>query len=490
MVAGKHHPFVTWVVRLTVLTVVVGGAAYLLQGIWHRQPAPADTVQPRRVAVSSHLLDFGTVPLRTPAVRTFALRNDGEESVVVMMSVGGPPFHIKTPKRVTLQPGTRSLVNVQVKADRPGALEDQLRVLLNGETEPLVVTLKARAQDGLARRGSPEASRRAAMPGEGPSAAEAGEEPQPGDMARLAAGEGTLLGQVTTLGPTGGSFSAGPGGRDGAQDSTASGVRGSRPAAPSSENAAPGGRALTTAPPGAAAAVFPYDPTRSAPVVDLTQRPATVRDTVSREDQDRARSLPEQVPKANREDVEDLFDPAEEGTPPKTPKPSERRNPTLRISGVSKVTLLGTSIAFYPQQIGVVGTDRGGPVQLSWPIQFPVVPLAFGESMAISQSGPSSGAFNVSTGELVLRVPLIVVDSDGDGAAMNVQLTTGTTFGRNDAGLVVSMTGSPRVPESKVLKLVGLEKIPTGYGNGAEDHLVAFEILALLDFGTPAVAPL
>ena len=63
-------------------------------------------------------------------------------------------------------------------------------------------------------------------------------------------------------------------------------------------------------------------------------------------------------------------------------------------------------------------------------------------------------------------------------------MTTGTSFGRNQAGVVVSISGTPRAADTGIVRLVGIQKIPMGYRNGAEQHLVIVEILASLDFGS------
>ena len=143
-----------------------------------------------------------------------------------------------------------------------------------------------------------------------------------------------------------------------------------------------------------------------------------------------------------------------------------------------------------PQGVRVLGANAGGAIQLAELIQFPIVPLAFGESMLISQAGAGSGVFDASTGTVRLQLPLVIVDSDGNAAPLLVELTTGTSYGRNDAGIVVSLSGSPRMPDSGWLKLVGLQKIPVGYRNGAEDNLMTFEILGQLSFNSGAPSSL
>jgi hypothetical protein len=121
---------------------------------------------------------------------------------------------------------------------------------------------------------------------------------------------------------------------------------------------------------------------------------------------------------------------------------------------------------------------------LAQPLQFPQVPLAFGESMLFSQIAPVSGAYSPSSGDVQLQIPVQAIDTDGDAAPLTLNLTTGTVVARNESGKLVTLSGSPRAPKAGVLRLVAIEKIPVGYKNGAEEHLVVFEILASLSFGT------
>jgi hypothetical protein len=149
------------------------------------------------------------------------------------------------------------------------------------------------------------------------------------------------------------------------------------------------------------------------------------------------------------------------------------------------VRVLGGSARFYPQEITVVGTDMGGPIGLMGAIEFPVVPLAFGESMLFAQNGAGmGGGFDPLTGTVTFNFILLAVDADGDAASMDMTLTTSTVWERNESGNPVAISGTPRDPGSGLLRLVGISKIPDNAGNGGEDHLVIVEILASLTFGT------
>ena len=104
--------------------------------------------------------------------------------------------------------------------------------------------------------------------------------------------------------------------------------------------------------------------------------------------------------------------------------------------------------------------------------------------MLFAQLAGVSGGWDSMTGNVQLQMPIQAVDADGDAAPMQLVLTTGTAMERNESGNVVAISGSPRNPGSGLLRLVGIAKIPTGFKNGGEEHLVVFEILASLTFGT------
>jgi hypothetical protein len=246
--------------------------------------------------------------------------------------------------------------------------------------------------------------------------------------------------------------------------------------------------------------VRPYDPATSAPYRSLAERAAAVPDTISEREAEGAGKLPSKIPGADEglpetlpeqpeKDDGDLFDDdVFDDDDNQDQDPFNR--PALTISGQSTVRILGSSATFYPQEIGVIGTDAGGPISLTGAMRFPQVPLAFGESMLFAQiTGGAAGGFDPFTGEVQLQLPVQAVDSDGDAAPLNLRLTTGTVMARNEAGIVVSISGTPRAQGTGIMRLVGIEKIPPGFRNGAEEHLAVFEILASLTFGNTTIGP-
>jgi hypothetical protein len=248
--------------------------------------------------------------------------------------------------------------------------------------------------------------------------------------------------------------------------------------------------------------VIPHDPATAVPFRSLAERNVPLDPEIGEAEAAEAGRLPSTIPGAGEDglpttlpedlggDDGDLFDDDTDKDPSKNPADDHDPfdSPALRISGMSTVRLLGAVATFYPQELPVLGSDGGGAFALASPLEFPHVPLAFGESMVFAQAGDPSGGFDAMTGEVLLQLPIQAIDSDGDAAPIVVHFTTSTVVARNESGVVVSLSGTPRVPNSGMLRMVAIEKIPPGFRNGAEQRLVVFEILASLTF-SPTLDP-
>jgi len=521
------------------LVVAAGVTVYVLALPFLSSPTAAPEPAPP-ITISSHRLDFGTVPLHGSVVRQLVLRNDGDEPIGVLLSMGQTRLFSTRDKQLTLMPGVASTIPVTLQARESGTLQDQLEIFFDRHAASMVVELEGRADPAVTaqtQRGSTpqrrdsdrarsndsdielEGSRSVAREGAGRASADrepvdnsiagdsyvAASRGRPNTSTNTATGSGT---RTQTSQATGGQPEPSkPSNRSGssrkqAADGGASGERSSGIRSTSRGVGVPQGAR--------AAVVFPYDPATSAPITEMSgagaeaaagleqNEPKPLSENVpdpepepepeqpadeEQGSQDEQEPLDEQDP-LDEEDPQDEQDPQDEEDE-EEPEPEERL-PTLLIEGVSTVSMLGTATTFYPQQIPIAGSNQGGTVSLLNPIMFPTVPLAFGESFLISQTAPTAGQFDAVSGQFEMYVNVVVVDSDGDGAPMQVRLTTGTAVDTNEAGLMVSISGAPRVASSEMLKLVGMKKIPIGFDNGAEDSLVIFEILAHLSFGTPA----
>ncbi|MCP3979811.1 MAG: hypothetical protein GY716_10855 [bacterium] len=459
------------------LSIAIGLAFYLNTP---GADAAAETAEvPAKVKLSSEQLDFGVVPLHSDIVRQLVLRNDSDEPVNAMLSTDASHYSV-TPSRIELAPGEFAAVSVTARTDEPADLEDSLNIRV-GDDSVLTVALKGKAH-----------ARFASNDGAARPATEAASE------TRMTAMRTTTNERVNTT-TSASTPTRAPKWKHRPVETR---VKASSNGA-SSNRKINGKRPITrraqsdtqNSEPAADPNQLDWDniPRRvvGTPIPTFNDTPTSVpSDEITASDQDRAVPLPSQVDRdgtntlpedldPNRDAPGDDLEDVDRDDPFDNDEPT--LGPSLVISGVSKIVALGSATSFYPQQIAV--EHFAGPLTLQQPIQFPVLPLALGESMLFAQTGGIAGAYDPATGTVTLEVPLAAVDSDGDAAPMAMTLTTGTVFERNEAGVVISVSGTPRSAGNGLLKLVGVKKIPRGFGNGGQDKLVTIEILATLQFG-------
>lgn len=465
---------------LAAVTIVVGLCIYM--SIATKEASADAEESPTPIVLSSSLLDFGLVPLNGSAVRQLILRNDGTDPMTAALSVSGSNYKVK-PDRLLLHPGIAARVSVSVRPERPGSLDDELRIAFEEqEGEPLIVALEGRAHADAAGEGL-----RPGPSSVNPRATELAGNTEPGsepladktaaDKARVPGGLVSTGGRPDFSGVI--SQSGRPGGSQSASEPTA--IRTSRSPAQAGDQ---GGEQAAQLPPAHRGSigltVLPANPHADENVPFDDQR--RVSETIGKEEAKRAHKLRSKIDdEAERQrelpDREEIEEDPDGGARPIA-------SPTLSISGVSNARLIGSSNTFYPQRIQVDGSPSGGPISLRQPIQFPRIAWAMGESMDFKQVGAVAGTFDPQTGRVDLNVPLAAVDLDNRAAPLPLLLTTDTVMARDETGLLVSFTGTARNPSSGILKLVGVQKIPVGYGNSAEQQLAVFEILASLDFDT------
>jgi hypothetical protein len=460
-----------------------------------------EPVQPSTIALSSQRLSFGEVPVRGSTVRQLILKNDSASPIETWFEIGGLDYSI-APARLLIQPGEIQRLSVTVSPREVGDLDDELWIFAgDGQAEPLIVALEGQAYSasdralaasagatppgstaggsavsaaqggarGVQVQGVVRAGGVVASPGGSPAGQRvlSGTQPAGGSMVMT-----SLTGDAVTAGPE----QAGTAGQDVNEKQTEA-SRAQRAAA--EDELPPEGHK----PRGAHGNVIiaPYDPLTSAPVSSLAEATPLPPEHISDEEAAGAREVPSKIRELEDDGRDGLpEDLAEEDPLDQDPMVS----PSLNISGLSSMTLIGSTVQFYPQEVIVLGTVQGGPFNLVQPIQFPLVPLAFGESMLFGQTGLAAGTFDPGSGQVALEFVLEAVDSEGHSAPLIVPMTTGTAVARNDAGMVVSMVGTPRNPGTGLVKLVGIGKIPMGFRNGAENRAVFVEILATLNFGT------
>jgi hypothetical protein len=447
---------------------------------------PAETID-LPIAISSDRLDFGTVPLHASVRRQLVVRNDSAEPVRARLSVENGSYRV-SPEELILHPGISSRIEVALKADRLGALDDQLQILFETEgATPLMISLAGQAGETTTQDPSGSERLRASFETRTATSQLASSEPIAPEMT-----DGTYQ-----PAPAYAVAEAAPAPGYTARSTAAVGNR-------SAANRISSGHATADSGSSSGVRITTNDP--DAPVVPFrsisdttpetrvgqygevrTEEPAKIP-TRAQESQEPAASKPRTTPESLKQDnslFDDIFDDDSKGKKLAKKKKAEEplpATPALVISEVSSIRMLGAAAMFYPQELGVIGSDMGGAMNLAQAFQFPQVPLAFGESMLFSQVGPSVGAYDPATGSVTIQVPVQAMDTDGDAAPLTLNLTTGTVVARNESGKLVQLSGSPRA-EAGALRLVAIERIPVGFKNGAEEHLVVLEILASLNFG-------
>jgi hypothetical protein len=463
------------------------------------EAAAADRAAASPLVLSTDRIDFGEIPLDRPVTRRLVVRNNSDRLILARIEVDDSIYSV-SPQRLVLEPGTMERITVVASPDQPGDLLDELRIVTDGQPDqPAIIALTGHVSagdgaTGVANGRPPPAgatpgARRELMAHSSaiplapvkttltivPEGTSGGSSLQPS-----AAGQELVAGSVVLTGDAGQPASSTPGqageGEAGGSPSAAAAGGGSQGDA---GEAGAEGRGTGTRTYGNVT-VRPYDPATSTPLASLSEPAPAIPDEILPQEKADAPDVPSKIRERDT-DAGGIPEDLDEGDPlDQDPIVS----PTLSISAVSTVTLFGRTTRFSPQDVGVLGTDLGGPWSLMQPIQFPLISYAFGETMMLAQSGAASGTFDPATGQVNLQIPIDAIDSLGRAAPLLVPLTSGTTYVRNDAGIVVALTGDPRAPDSGLVRLVGAGQIPYGYNNAAARRVIFIEILAALRFGT------
>ncbi len=444
---------------LILVLVTAGLVTGIGIALLHRRPSANDVARnapthtsTSGIVLSSDRLDFGEIVLDRAVARQLLLRNTGSEAVQVRLEGSGDAF-VVSPRSLTLEPGRVSRVTVTANPKKPGSLKDELRVFADGSSKaPLVVVLEGRARD-----------------------------------------TGVLGLASVDAGSAGGGPAAGAGSR---ADASTTPLTGDAETATQTGDAPPAGSVQITRSSTSAVSDLAGDGDASGTRAGGSHAPGMVVVPVARSMSDRPNvPSPDEPPRAGEE-------PAPVGSKkpvldkkPKDPAEPPPSAPTFAVLQTSTLSLLGSLNSFYPQQVGVLGSATGGSFSLTSALQLPRVPLAFGQSMLFNQAGAAGGEFDASSGQVTLHLLIEAVDSNGNAAPLNVDMTTGTVYARNSSGVLISMSGQPRAPDSGLMQLVGVGKIPaaspdgTRYRNGGEQQLVIIDIKASLSFPSSTRQP-
>lgn len=431
-------------IRIGIATTAVGlllGGAFVVVRRGDDSPvpdAPKAIAPAPRIVLSSDRLDFGDATDGV-VVRQVLVRNGGASSAHVRVEAEGSGYSVD-PTKLDLAAGEIGRVSVTAGPSSRGL--GQLRLFADGSNAPLVVTLDGHA--GL-------------------------------ESLALARAEHSMNDAVERgmLGADAGGQQAGPTPLDARFAAPAVGPADAVLIARASEHASDAA--------GSAADI--QDPVEVAPAPGSPRSygPPPVGRSISDPSHEPRSSDPphqgEQPEPIQRKPVKPS-DPPSAGHDPLAPSGV----PAFVVSDASTLTLLGSANQFYPQQVSVAGSGAGGSFRLASNIELPRVLLAFGQSMLFSQNGSAAGTFDPGSGEVSLSLPVQAVDANGYAAPFLLSLTTGTVVGRNNNGVLISVTGAPRSQDTGTLRLVGIGKIPTGFRNGAEEQFVTIQMQGSLTF--------
>jgi hypothetical protein len=132
-------------VRALRLMTATAAAAVLtvfaILGMVHLVETIAPVRLPSPIAVSERLIDFGKVPLNGTESREILVRNDSDGPIHAQFLVQGSTYEVE-PEELILHPGVEWSVTVVARPDRPGRIDDVLRIqVVGGRISAVVIPL-------------------------------------------------------------------------------------------------------------------------------------------------------------------------------------------------------------------------------------------------------------------------------------------------------------------------------------------------------------
>ncbi len=125
--------------RLIVLAALSGVLGVLASlGVVYLEATFAGRARPSPITVSRPMLDFGWVPLRGSQTREIMVRNDGDGPLHAKFLVRGASYSVD-PEELILHPGVEWAIRVVATPERPGRIDDLLRIQIVGQRSAAVV---------------------------------------------------------------------------------------------------------------------------------------------------------------------------------------------------------------------------------------------------------------------------------------------------------------------------------------------------------------
>jgi hypothetical protein len=119
---------------------------FAILGMVHLVEAVTPTRLPSPIAVSERLIDFGNIPLNGMETREILVRNDSDGPIHAQFLVQGSTYEVE-PEELILHPGVEWSVTVVARPERPGRIDDVLRIqVVGGHVSALVIPLAGVAE--------------------------------------------------------------------------------------------------------------------------------------------------------------------------------------------------------------------------------------------------------------------------------------------------------------------------------------------------------
>ena len=119
---------------------------FAILGMVHLVETVTPTRLPSPIAVSERLIDFGNVPLNGVETREILVRNDSDGPIHAQFLVEGSTYEVE-PEELILHPGVEWSVTVVARPERPGRIDDVLRIqVVGGHVSAVVIPLAGVAE--------------------------------------------------------------------------------------------------------------------------------------------------------------------------------------------------------------------------------------------------------------------------------------------------------------------------------------------------------
>lgn len=398
------------------------------------------------VRLSTHILDFGSVPVGYPTKRTLVILSRSAFGVQLDGLPPDSPFSAPQ-KSLSLSAGTPSEMTFTFDPAQPGTYEHQLSIQLDSPArDKLAVVLRGRAVRSLESAGvtvPPPPDLILRQYREQQIAKAAAE-------ARAIASRLAREGSGSTAGQESGTMEA---------ETSASGESATPAVSSGSPDAWSGGRARHAAMMAFGEVAGGSDDLNNVPV-----------------------ALPEvEKPELPQDEDPEADDPGY-NNPGNGPGKKTRPQPKFTVAATSSILIHSSKQSIEGQVLPLRVVGNGTVFAIDGRIRFPDVVFAFGETVSLDQWGNIHGTVSTD-GTVRMALTLRIHDPNGNVLDRAIDLTTAQAVGYSSAGRLMVRQGIPRDTEG-ILTLVGLSNIPVGAGSSLDAATIEIQLAGRLELGS------